>query len=351
MLFLALPSTSPVWLLCVLLAIMANIGFGASIVALNSYLPMLAQEAEEVVHCKNELHKYADGHPRATTALTERERSSDADDAEDPLLPRVLGGEQADEHLAALNTNYNATLSRTTSRISSTGIALGYISGISLLLIALIPVNKLGGSTFSLRLANTMTGFWWALFTIPAVFWLPGISLVPKPATGEWEDTTDAQKEEQWSMGREVINAWKRLGGMLRWKEIKRLRSTFQYLAAWFLLSDGFSTIISTAILFGKVVLHMSPQALILVTILAPSSGVAGSLVMPMLQKRFAWTNVRVLVILILLSALVPVYGCLGFLPIFHNLAFGGLTTHGEMYGLAVYMVRLCYTSSAVARY
>lgn len=318
---------------------MANIGFGASIVALNAYLPMLAQESEEVVASKNELRTYTEA-DLASSSTQEGSRLLNADEAEDPLLPR---GEHADEQLASLNAAYNATLSRVTSRISSLGIALGYLSGIMLLLLALLPVTKLGGSTFSLRLAISMGGIWWAVFTIPAAFWLPGTSILPSPSTqAEWEDGQEQplRSDAKWSVGHEVVGAWKRLGGMLRWREIKKLRNTFQYLAAWFLLSDGFTTIISTAVLFGKIVLHMPPSSLILVSILAPTSGVLGSLVMPALQKRFAWTNIRVLVTLVILASMIPVYGCIGFLPVFqHNLKFGGLTTPGEMYGLAFFFV------------
>ncbi len=43
----------------------------------------------------------------------------------------------------------------------------------------------------------------------------------------------------EWSVRREVVDAWKKLGDMLRWENMRRLRNTFRYLAAWFLLSDG----------------------------------------------------------------------------------------------------------------
>jgi hypothetical protein len=50
------------------------------------------------------------------------------------------------------------------------------------------------------------------------------------------------------------------------------------------------------------------------------------------------WSNLHVLVLLVMMVSLIPVYGCLGFLPIFKGTArFGGLTTQGEMFGLAVY--------------
>ena len=49
----------------------------------------------------------------------------------------------------------------------------------------------------------------------------------------------------------------------------------------------------------------------------------------------------RVLVVLVVKASAIPAYGCLGFLPIFQrsSVKFGGLTTPGEMYVLAVYFV------------
>jgi UMF1 family MFS transporter len=127
---------------------------------------------------------------------------------------------------------YDTALSRATARISSLGIAIGYSAGICLLIVALIPVTALHGSTFSLRLAIGLSGIWWAVFTLPAALWLPGGAQLD-------EEEDERVASGSWSAGREIAGAWKRLGGMLHWREIKRLRNTFKYLAAWFLLSDG----------------------------------------------------------------------------------------------------------------
>lgn len=81
----------------------------------------------------------------------------------------------------------------------------------------------------------------------------------------------------------------------------------------------------------------MSPSSLIIIGILTPTSGILGSLLWPILQKRFGWSNLRVLVVLVLMASVVPVYGCLGFLVKSSTSRFGGLTTPEEMYGLAVY--------------
>ncbi|KAG6878763.1 hypothetical protein C0993_008062 [Termitomyces sp. T159_Od127] len=319
--FLILPSTSSAWFLVAPLAILANVGFGASVVAMNAYLPALARESPEVRQILLDIDN-------------DTETAEHADDPDAPLMRRATTEAQA---------KYEAELSRVTSRISSFGIALGYGAGIFLLLVALVPVTLLHGSTFALRLAIGLSGVWWAAFTIPAAIWLPG--------GAELSDTPRGQ----WSTRREIVAAWKRLGDMLRWTEIKKLRNTFKYLAAWFLLSDGesfsfsplppnapagFTTITSTAILFGKTSLHMAPSALILIGVLTPTSGILGSLAWPAIQRRCNWPTRKVILVLVLMASAIPAYGCLGFLPVFRSggsARFGGLTTQGEMFVLAVY--------------
>ncbi|KAJ8091770.1 Autophagy protein 22 [Marasmius tenuissimus] len=328
-LFLALPSSSPIWLLSACLAIIANVGFGVSIVAMNAYLPSLARASPEVVEIQEELRE-----AESTEEASEPHEEEDELNSDQPLIQRTHSAKISD-----IKTRYDAELSRATSRISSLGIALGYAAGICLLIIALVPVTKMKGTTFALRLAIGLSGIWWAAFSIPAALWLPGAGNARENLEAEavWTRNTDVQ-EGKWSSGREILAAWRRLGGMLRWTEIKRLRNTFRYLAAWFLISDGFTTISSTAILFGKTVLKMEPSALIIIGVITPLSGILGSLVWPKMQRRFEWSNLKILVILLVLASLVPAYGCLGFLKIFQESShFGGLTTQGEMFGLAVY--------------
>ncbi|TDL18163.1 MFS general substrate transporter [Rickenella mellea] len=329
-LFLALPSSSSLWPISALLAICANVGFGASVVAMNAYLPSLAKGSADVVQALSEMRA-------ADTSFNDRPRD-DAngynDRASEPLLPPSNPTEADSGSSGALRKNYETLVSREISRISSLGIALGYSSGIALLLLALVPVTKLKGSTFSLRLAIGLSGIWWAVFSVPAALWLPG-SLVSRR-----RGASDVDGHEKWLLRREVWEAWKRLGQMLRLREMKKLRNTFLYLTAWFLLSDGFTTITSTAILFGKTTLNMSPSALILIGVITPSSGIIGSLLWPLLQRRLGYSNLKILVILVVMASMIPAYGCLGFLPLFGEqgkMRFGGLTTQGEMFGLAVY--------------
>jgi len=330
-LFLVLPSSSPVWFLAAVLAMLANVGFGASVVAMNAYLPTLAKESPEVVRIFHELQQAQVSNLGLVDGTHHDLDGSLPDNVQESLLPRLETNETT-----LLKTKYASELSTATSRISSLGIALGYVAGILLLLVALIPVTKLHGSTFSLRLAIGLSGIWWAVFSIPAALWLPDPETVSDiDETAGWSD--NSRVDIKWNLRREIVGAWQRLGAMLRWREMKRLKHTFRYLAAWFLLSDGFTTITSTAILFGKTTLNMQPSALILVGALTTTAGICGSLLWPFIQRRCRWTNHKILIMLVVLCSMVPAYGCLGFLAVLRRAKFGGLTTQGEMFGLAVY--------------
>ena len=212
MVFFALPSSSPIWYISSLLAIISNVCFGASIVALNAYLPSLARNSEEVTAAAAAL----------VDVLPSTGFSEETEDSENAgLLSSATPPAPVDA-----KAEYSKALTTATSRISSRGIATGYLGGIILLIIALIPVTKLKGSTLSLRLAIGMSGVWWGLFSLPAAAWLPSGS-------------ASAEVPEKRAFWRQILFSWRRLGEMLHWKEIKQLRNTFKYLMAWFLLSDG----------------------------------------------------------------------------------------------------------------
>jgi UMF1 family MFS transporter len=248
-LFFFLPSSSSIWYASALLAALANVSFSASVVAMNAYLPSLAKESPEVLQVQQEIlgeiEAAVDPNSQSQDAEdihTHRRSLSDPESPEAPLIPRSPTAPVHASFSSSSKKKYDATLSRATSRISSLGIAMGYGAGIFLLIVALVPVTKLGGSTFSLRLAIGMSGIWWAVFSIPAAAWLPGANEL-KRSNEEQDDDGWAgprrEEEQEWNLGREIFAAWVRLGNMLRWSEVLKLRNTFKYLAAWFLLSDG----------------------------------------------------------------------------------------------------------------
>jgi UMF1 family MFS transporter len=329
---------------------LANVGFGASTVAMNAYLPFLARQSEDVVKLQREADTEV---PPDDDNLTS-DLSADASAAA-PLLS--VDSANDGSYISSSDAEYATALSRSTARISSHGIAMGYGAGIALLILTLIPVTLMKGSTLALRLAIGASGIWWALGSIPAALWLPSAAEMSKEQSvyanaQRWDEDT----AEELSIGQEIKKAWFRLGGTLRPREVKELSNTFKYLAAWFLLSDGtwyslldiidllslasgFTTITSTAILFGKTSLGMPASRLVIVGVLTPSAGIAGALLWPKIQHACGWSNLRVLITLVVLASLIPAYGCLGFIPFFSQgrSRFGGLTTQEELYGLALY--------------
>ena len=205
---------------------------------MNAYIPSLAQDSPDVVRIFDKLQSF-EREPELEDSNTSIDDSSAPLLSNDGSTPQESG--ETTQKLKLLEAEYQTELSRATSRISSFGIALGYGAGICLLIVALIPVTQLHGSTFSLRLAIGLSGIWWAVFTIPAAIWLPGSSTyrgvhLTAPSS---QDNNGTPGRGEWNLWKEIIAAWIRLGNMLRWSEIKKLGNTFKYLAAWFLLSDG----------------------------------------------------------------------------------------------------------------
>ncbi|KZV71513.1 MFS general substrate transporter [Peniophora sp. CONT] len=361
--FFFLSSTSVLWWLVAPLAILANVGFGASFVALNAYLPQLARSAPDVRLAREALaqaHREAEAEVTGSNsnehleplAVRDSSTSLDDDDASAPLLQPEDSTRSPSETLAVAKQDYTTALSRATARISAQGIALGYSAGIILLLLTIIPVSKLGGSTWALRLSIGCSGAWWALFSVGAGWALPSGE---EEHDGDEEEATggdvrarvegaeglglgedEGETGKEWSVWGEIVLAWRRLFRMLRPSEIRRLGNTFIFLAAWFLLSDGFTTITSTAVLFAKTTLKLPSSTLVLVGVLTPSAGIAGALAWPRLQRRLRLSNLKTLLTLVSLAAVVPAYGCLGLSPTVraHGL---GLVTTWEMLVLAVY--------------
>ncbi|KAI0029017.1 autophagy-type protein 22 [Vararia minispora EC-137] len=330
-LFFFLSSSSLLWPVAGLLVMAANVGFGASVVAMNAYLPYLARTAPEVVAARVALDAaLADADASAsashhTGASPDPNASLDADVGA-PLLPSSVDipSPATDcKEVAELRAIHSAAYARTTARISAHGIALGYASGITLLLLTVLPVTRAGGSTFALRCAIGASGVWWAIFSVVAGVLLPS-------AASDRKSSYETESEEEWNSLHEIVRAWRRLGQMLHPREIRRLGQTFRYLAAWFILSDGFTTISSTAVLFGKTTLRLPASILILVGGLAPAFGVLGALVWPMLQKRMGWSNLMTMTVLLALALAIPSYGLLGLIPAVRRAGFG-LVSASEM--------------------
>ena len=327
----------------ILPSIIASVTYGVAAVCINAYLPGLARESSEVLRISEELS-------RDIRSAGVSGEGGDEDDLTETNTHESLPMSDPSIRRAASLEAYDAAVSSSTSHLSSIGVAFGFLGGVCVLLLVIGPVYAMQGSTISLKLVIAFSGICWGLISVPAAF------LLPAQVESELKRTPPPARTFRDWLG-DVVIAWRLLGDMLTIKEIRRLPSLFALLGAWFMLSDGtsshhtprtlpshqcltsliaFTTIISTEILFAKVELGMSATALILIGVLTPLFGCIGAVAWPRAQKAYGWTSLQTLILLIFLASSVPAYGCLGFLPFFAESGFGGLTSPGEMYALAI---------------
>ena len=245
---------------------------------------------------------------------------------EEQVYTAVPQDEVAQPEVTPSGTRRSLLLS---TRISTQGIAIGYASGVLIQCTTIPLVIFTGSTTKSLQLAVLVSGLWWALFTIPAALWM-------RPRPGPPLPTSKAASHFRRILGY-IVYGWNVIFATLG--HARRLKDVMFFLAAWFLLSDGYTTITSTAILFAKTTLGIGPSGLAVIGILATSSGIIGAILWPrVLTPRLKFLHKsphRTIIFILTLSLMIPLYGLLGFLPVFQNLGFGGLVHKNEIYGVA----------------
>lgn len=244
MLYLILPLNQHISLyLAALLSIVALSSFGDSFVCLNAYLGLLVAEDEEVRQLKLDKNTPIAVDTRPIT--TAEPRVEEGTDERISLLRTAAESLDGDANmiatsnvpvLSSADSRYEAMVSLKTTRISSMGIAIGYTSGVSVLCLSLIPIVRYQGSLESLQTVIGLTGLWWALFTIPAAYWLN---------TDAEDDTTIARSASDDGLVRQKIGeGWYRIRSLFNKTEVGRLKSCYSFLLSWAFLADGESVIL-----------------------------------------------------------------------------------------------------------
>ncbi|KAI1916219.1 Autophagy protein 22 [Ophidiomyces ophidiicola] len=294
------------YLLAAVLAIVANTGFGASFVLLNSFLPVLVRNDPSIQAA------------RITAAEEERAHRS----------ARIEDGNAILEEVEPVNSALVSAELQLSTKISSNGIGIGYIASVLVQVTCILLVVATNSTTFSLRLVLFVIGVWWLVFSLPAALWLrprPGPPL-PESAYGKG----------RWAWVSYIAFAWLSLGRTML--HARQLKDVLLFLAAWFLLSDGIATVSGTAVLFAKTQLGMEIAALGLINVTAMASGVIGAFSWSYVSHHFKLRPSRTIVACICLFEIIPLYGLLGFLPAIQRLGVFGLQQPWEMYVLgAVY--------------
>ncbi|PKK60127.1 MFS general substrate transporter [Rhizophagus irregularis] len=180
------------------------------------------------------------------------------------------------------------------NKFSSHSIAIGYASGVVVLVIAAVISYFMKQSTYGLQVGTAIAGIWWLILLIFPTFWLQKRKNPPLP------------KGENF-----LFYSFKRVGKTLG--SAKKLTQSFKFLISWFLLSDGFSTVVSVAIIFGKKNLEVDNTQLTIAAIIIPVCAFIGVYIFLFLQQKFGLSTKTMILITGGLHSLIPIYGLLGF--------------------------------------
>ncbi|KAF2168731.1 hypothetical protein M409DRAFT_20749 [Zasmidium cellare ATCC 36951] len=216
------------------------------------------------------------------------------------------------------------------TQISAKGVGLGYAAAVSvqilsILLLVLLKKANFAAESTPLRFVLLLVGTFWFALTLPGALWLrnrPGPSLrISTP----WSSRLPAAFQY-------LTFAWRSVWNTVR--TATKLRQTWVFLIAWFLLSDAIATVSGTAILFARTELHMGTIAIALLSITATASGMAGAFAWPRISRRFGLETKYTILFCMIMMEIIPLYGLLGFIPFVKSWGVIGLQQAWEIYPL-----------------
>lgn len=310
------------YLVPALLAIISNSCFGAVTVCGNAFLPVLVNS-----------------HPDTLDAINRSHDESLHHDASSPLLESA----EDTSHNPLSHPDIIAATTKVSSKISGTGVAIGYFAALIVQVASILLVVWTGSSSLSLRLAIFFVGLWWLIFQIPVSLLLRSRPGPPLPAPKK-----KAHSKSKWSQFKRkvhrflmmstnggyayIVYGWKTL--FATFKEARQMKDVALFLLAWFMISDAATTINSAAILFARTEFQMSAPSLAVIGVLVVMSGILGATVIPKyVVPRIASKNPVIgIAFVVVIASFIPAYGVIGFYT-----KHLGLRSPWEMYILAVW--------------
>jgi len=157
-------------------------------------------------------------------------------------------------------------------RVSALGYALGYLGGG--LLFAFCVLMTLSPAAFgfadsaqAVRTSFLSVALWWALFTVPVAFWVPE---GPRRGAPGWRTA--------------VRGGMRQLAQTFR--QVRRLRTTFLFLVAYWFYIDGVDTIVRMAVDFGLAI-GFEANSLMVALLITQFVGFPAALVFGRLGERW----------------------------------------------------------------
>ncbi|HLV45015.1 MAG TPA: MFS transporter [Aggregatilineales bacterium] len=186
---------------------------------------------------------------------------------------------------------YNALLPEIASeeemgRVSGNGWAIGSAGGLVILVLVLPLIVFIGGQ-FVTRLAFVITALFYALSTLPALFWLNERAAPKQLPAGENYLTV----------------AFKQLARTAR--QVRHFREFIKFLIAFLIFNDGILMALDFAAIFGAVMFGMSQEQLIILIMVLSVSSVAGAYLFGLLADSLGSKRSLILALVLMILAVV----------------------------------------------
>ena len=322
--------------MAVVLNILANVAFGTATVFHYAYLPLLTDAHPKVRSTKatieTELYvldvtRHGSGAVGALGAPRNDDESKNpkiSDQLQDVSLVTPLDGDSAGKKLALARLEATHRLhgvrDEVGNELSTHAFAISYTGGVIVMAILCAVIFGTGSnSTYLLQMFVAGVGVWWLVFALG--FTMPCLKSRPGPPLPKNERSY-------------FLFSWKKNFNTFR--HAAQLKQTFLFLMSWFVYADGYSTIATVAVLFGKSSLNMTSLQLAVIAGATPLLAVMGNYFFLFVFHRWLkFSTKSIVMILLVLMVLIPIYGLLGFfIPDSVPL---GVKTVEEMYIVGLY--------------
>lgn len=321
--FLFVIHPSLYWLAGVL-TILSNVLYGTAMVFYNAFLPLMVDADPRIRDLKHKIERDIQNISRKGFSdvvketknfdnLSLGENKKLEDSAPNDFVPEVKelsitdgnstasGSESSFEPYTPLNTRkdqLNKLRDLIGNELSTKGFMLGYIGGVIALLLFAGVIWGLGSQTYNLQICVAACGIWTLIFA----FGFTATNLKPRPGPSFPVEGAKI-----------VLYPWQKTYRTIQ--NAMKLKNTFLVLISWFFYSDAYSTIATTAVLFGKSELNMTSAQLLIIAILAPLMAVPGNILFLAIYRKYNLSTKSMVLLLLILLTLIPLWGLIGFIP------------------------------------
>ncbi|KAJ5555843.1 Major facilitator superfamily domain general substrate transporter [Penicillium sp. DV-2018c] len=327
----------PIFIIGSILVVVGVTCLGSSFVILNSYLPVLVANDASLQDGKtNDNTEMSTMNQEGDNAEWNAwENENEDTDSLDGLRPSGQFQASPEDGRGFKAPSSSSPELQLSTKISSTGIGLGYCAAVFVQVISIIMLITLSKSalakvsgTLPMRFVLLLVGIWWAAFTLVSRNLL-------KTRPGPPLNTGSGKGAGRWRAWLGLVGfAWKSLWETV--KVVRKLREVLIFLVAWFLLSDAMATVSGTAILFARTELKLSTPLVGLLSITATLSGMMGAFLWPRVSRHLGLQSNQTIILCIVMFELIPLYGLLAYIPFIKNWGVFGLQQPWEIFPLAV---------------